>query len=235
MITSMKYAIIILLMPLCGYSQIKVSLAAGYGTYRMGGLKDILSSINSYLPVNAETASNFPGDFNFETAFNYTSKRGFYSGLTFGYGSTRGRLSYTDQSGSIDIDMPAKFAAFQFSVGLSKKLKNNLIFIADLRPGLDLTSVQIKGSSTLSNQPDTYEDNYGGLNMHVQPTLSLSRRINHFGIKCYAGYYVAFVQSVLVDSKNDDHYLQTPEGDDVYADWSGVRLGIGLEYYFGKP
>jgi len=215
------------------HAQLRISTSIGYGTYFMNDMRDWQKEVKKGLPVDAEEVSTFPGYLNFESSVTYDSKRKFFIGAIIGFGSTGGRLSYSDYSGSLTLDQLLKYYSLNISIGSKKEIiSKKYLFSFDFRPGIILTELVSETKTKLGVESLNQSYEFKSINWSVQPTVCLTRRINSFGLHAFVGYNLSVKRGKLKLKENKNFYLLNSDGSDAHAQWGGVRLGLGLTYFF---
>jgi hypothetical protein len=225
--------IVLLIAPAFAKAQLKIIFCAGYGTYSMDKLTEFRESVEKNFPVKSKTISSYPAYFNYEGGLVYEFKGNFFAGFIGGYGSSGARSYYSDYSGYLHADHLAKYISLNASVGLSQKLMNEkLLLHFDLRPGVTLTDLDIINKQKIGTQASDQHYEFKSINVVVQPTINATKKFGHLGLNVFAGVNINVICGKLVLNANNDAYLQDDDGNKVTADWTGLRVGAGISYYF---
>ena len=215
-----------LLIPAVGFAQLDVSLATGVGKYSMSDLKKLQESIRADFPVEAKITSSFPAYWFYEGTVKKRFDNNFMTGGSFSLGSTGGRISYADYSGEIHSDQLVKFYSFAAVLGVSIKSSNQkMIYQFDVHPGITMTNLKIEFAENLNGQTSTDAINFRSINVAFQPTASVTKRFSSIGVHTNIGYHITALHGRLENS--DGNYIK-----DTFSDWSGIRVSLGLTFYF---
>src|SRR5258708_40338556 len=110
------FVFLIAISPLLATAQLQLTLNSGIGTYQMGDLKTLQDNVLKSMPVKAQVISSFPAYWFYElTATNVKGK--FVMGGSISYGSSGGRLYYSDYSGSLWYDQLSSFYSVTTMLG----------------------------------------------------------------------------------------------------------------------
>lgn len=227
----MRYVLFVfLILPLVSVAQSSVFFYSGYGTYAMKDLKAFQERLERSFLVPLKNVSSFPGYANFEGGFNFQTQSALFYGIRFGYASTGARGSYSDYSGSLATEQLVRCYALTASVGVATRYPNNLQLNLDLRPGLIFTDYELTADQKIDTNESHEEYQFKSTNVAVQPTLSLHKRYGSFEPFVQLGYNINVVRGKLTLKDNHDAYLQDDSGNKIPADWSGLRVGLGIAY-----
>jgi hypothetical protein len=232
----MKFLAVLLLAFLVFHAargQLTISGDAGYGSFRMKDMKLFQEQVRAGYPVDARVTASFPSYWYYEGSAKWFIGSKFQLGGSFAYGSTGGRVYYSDYSGRIGSDQLLSYQSYRLVVSMQKNfLGRKLMVEGDLRPGITISDLMIKSYYTLSGASQETESVFHSTNLIIQPTVSLGTRFGFFGVHGFVGYNLSLAQGSLTST--DGTILQNSRGD-VHADWSGLRAGGGLSVFFKKP
>lgn len=162
-------------------------------------------------------------------------------GVALTNGTTGGRVSYSDYSGSILFDQNLSFYALSAIIGgvLNKNPKN--ILVGTVRPGVMISKMacdyreQINGTET-----ENMSSEFTGYNLNVQPTFSFTRQFGRIGVEAQAAYHLTVVAGRLPYKDYEDvpadqgvNYLILEGQIPVKANWSGFRASLGVNLRLG--
>lgn len=214
-------------------AQFTLSLNTGYASYKMKDLKSLQEQMLASVPVDAEITSSFPSYWLYELSARLASPTKVV-GAAFTYGSTGGRVYYSDYSGTIGSDQLLSFYEYSGSIGLQKKFLNgHLNLLGEVKPGLTFSHLEITSFESYSAVSYSGKANYKGLNVFVQPTVTAVGRFGQLGINGFVGYNANLIKGNLNEIGNNDSYLSLNQNP-VHADWSGWRVGGGLSFFFDE-
>jgi hypothetical protein len=215
-------------------AQFSLSVNSGYASYKMDDLKSFQDQLSSSFPVKGEITASFPSYwlYGLSARLTYPTK---VVGASFTYGSTGGRVYYSDYSGKIGSDQLLTFYDYSGSLGMQKSFMNgHLILLGELKPGITFSHLELTSYESYSGASYDSKANYKGLNVVIQPVVTAIARFGQFGINASFGYNATLSKGNLNEFGNKDSYLalnQTP----VHVDWSGWRMGGGLSLFFKEP
>lgn len=208
-------------------AQFNVSYSAGYGTYEMGDMSNMLeqslSAIRGQMPDGLKITDNFPGYITHNIDLAYRLNRHEF-GLKGSYFSTGGKTAYADYSGRYH----EKLLLDAYRVGLMYrfhffKLSNIFSLYGELSPGITFSSLDY---DVLLELPD-YEvkETDPGADLgdiksgySILPMIGAQfQPIRHLYFQAAVGYDVEF-GAKLNKNKN------------LSAEWSGIRLQLGVGF-----
>lgn len=214
--------------------QVTVSFATGVGKYAMGGLKELQQDFIDRYQVNGQVNAAFPAYVYYEGGIGYNYNPKFFSEIFFAYGSTGGRVSYADYSGQVAMTQKVNYKAVTSSFGIRWWRRENLQFDCVVRVGtivsfLTLDQVEQAGTSSWS-----HHGKYEAVGYVVEPNFKVTRISGHWGIFAFVGLNTTVHQSFF-ESVDFVDYITTPHGTYMKdADWSGLRVGTGVTFIFGR-
>jgi hypothetical protein len=217
------------------FAQFKLSVSAGYGTYSMKDLKVHQAAIQSQFPVDAKITSSFPGYWYYQLGGDYYFKSQYFVGASIAYGSTGGNIHYSDYSGEVGCIHKIKYVSVTFPVGWRLPLRQdkfNLQF--ELSPAVYSGDTRLEVETVVNGQPDRSAIEFESMNIGVQPAIRLERKAGPVLIFVEGGYYFDIYRSKLIFKDNKDFYLLTDNGEEVHADFTGLRAALGVAFAFSQ-
>lgn len=215
--------------------QVRFSLSMGYGSYAMDDLKDVQEAINNQNGiVDLQSLTSFPSYFQYEGGMQYDFKNGFMTGLLVGYGSTGAHSNYSDYSGSITADQLIHYTSLTLSLGFVANPDKKWQFSFDLRPAAYFNTLQLTFDQQIGTEKIHDEYDFKSRNITLQPTGMINRKFGAFGIYASAGFSINLKGGKLALTDNKDSYLINSSSDPAIADWSGFRIGMGINYSFSS-
>ncbi len=225
----------LLLFPITLFSQAIISFNQGYGLYAMRDIKKIQSDATSTIPVKMHNNMSFPGYWYYELSSQYVIMDELLVGGSFTYGSTAGRSSYSDYSGSITFDQRLVFYSLSASLGKNMTLDNEKTQITvDAKPTLLMTHTYFDFNQSIGQQSQKDSYQFNSVNLAIQPTISILHPFGKFILRGGVGFHANLLSGKMNLNENDDAYLQDSKGDPVYVNWSGLRISLGVGYQIGK-
>jgi hypothetical protein len=226
-------ASVLFLLAFSCFAQLRVNFSMGYGTYQMKQLSSLQESIANEFPIKGKTIS-YPGYINFEGGIFYDTRINLTAGLTFGYGSSGARTYYGDYSGSIFFDQRANYHTVLASVGYIQKLHKNYRIHWEVHPGVTFTNLEFRSVQKIGYSGSEDDYHFKSKNLTIQPTVTLLKKIGRFGISGFAGVNLNLIKGKLMSKEHKDAWLIDDNNKNVEADWSGIRIGASLNFYFEK-
>jgi hypothetical protein len=220
-------SLLLFLLPLVSFTQIRLETSIGFGTYSLKGLRNMNSETLKNLPVEARITDDFPAQPYYSAALFYHVSELFYFGIAGNYYTTGSRISYKDFSGELKSDnilssySPGIAAGFKL---MDKKLK----LFEETRISYNFTNLKIKEKIISS----THENDFKSSSLQIEPRLKLSYMLYNFELGGNAGYLFDLGgKNRLADNK--DAFLQNSNSKEaIKTGWSGLRLGMSIGYYF---
>lgn len=229
-----KYLItaLFILVGLGANAQFNISYSAGYGSYKMSDLKQLLESANNSIlqsmPKGMRIVDNFPSYITHNLDFSYKFNRHEF-GLKGSYLTTGGKIAYSDYSGKyiekLTLNGYRMGAMYRFYFGESQLGACTLSFFGEVSPGITFTKLKYKATLDIYD-PEVHQTANDNVSTNetgftVQPLfgsrLCLTRNVSFFASM---GYDFEFGASL---STTNNMYR---------ANWSGFRLNGGATYSF---
>jgi hypothetical protein len=229
-----RYLVIVLIcLTLPVAAQISISVGTGAGTYLQGGLKNFQENFASRYNVDAEVNSNFPPYVNYEGSFNFTYSPRLFSEIFFAYGSTGGRVSYSDYSGTVYMNQKVNYMAVMSSFGVRWR-KENYQFDVQVRLGRIISKLTLDQYEKVADSYWTHSGKYVSEGGVFEPNFKVTRINGNLGVYASAGLS-ATVSPSFFESENTVSYISTPQGEFMIApDWTGLRIAVGLTFILKK-
>jgi hypothetical protein len=185
----------------------------------------------SALPLKPVTT--FPPYWGYGAAFGWGLNKVSSFGLFYNYNSTGGRLDYEDYSGTARFDQLLHCVSlgtfYQCKLNKSEKWPLHFsISVSKAYTNMAMTESLVVGGQSNSSQYSFYSTNYG-----FRPSLILRRQFGVAFIHTGIGYEVQLAGKVYLKD-NNSLYLKNSSGDDVTAQWGGLRLTLGFGILLSK-
>jgi hypothetical protein len=228
----MKILAFLFFFPSLVIAQPSVSFKMGGGTYLMTELKGLQDEVLESFPVPMKKISSYPPYVTYEVGVATQTPGSFFWGIIYGYGSTGARMSYSDYSGSILYDQRAKYFSVTSSLGIVKKFSGKTFQLGfDLRPTVIFTHFDMSFVYAIGAEVGKDEAKFRSTNLAVQPTVTFTRRFGRFGAEALAGVNVNILRGKLHLPGEKELYLTRESGSPLRADWTGLRVGLGMSYH----
>jgi hypothetical protein len=230
----MKTIIVVLLLIASNVlAQPRFTLRSGYGTYSMKQLKSFQAELKSQFTMPSEATEQFPGYIYFEGSFSLPVGQRINLGHDFTYGSTGGRIHYSDYSGALRADQLLNFSSFgtHATVRLSPAEQTVLLEVS-LKASYIISNLELQFYQSIAGQTESEKFNFRSINGALQPDFSISKKFGRLGIHVIAGYSFTVLKGKLFLNDSDENFLLGPGDKAVKSEWDGVRLGFGVHYFF---
>jgi hypothetical protein len=208
-------------------AQVSITIGTGAGTYAHGDLREFQQNFASRYNVEAEVNSDFPPYMNYEGSFSFAYGPRFFSEIFFSYGSTGGRVSYSDYSGTIYSSQKVNYMAVTSSLGV-RWWKDNYQFDVQFRLGRIFSRMELEQYQNVPGSSWTHSDKYSSEGGVLEPNFRVTRIKGNIGLYASAGASATIFASPF-ESDTMLTYVYTPQGDyAITPDWSGFRLSVGV-------
>jgi hypothetical protein len=210
-------------------AQSTFSMNAGIGRFKMGDLKAYQQDMANSFPVDAQVISAFPDYRVYEVGLQWLRPRNLVIGAAFANGSTGGRVSYSDYSGSAGGDQLLSYKSYGATFGAQKSFLRGMVIVqADVRPSLNtsvLTLTRYFHTATTNTSTETI---YKSQNVTLQPTASVFLRYKFVALNGQVGYTTTINTGEFKYTEGDNISTQG-----LTADWSGFRVSAGVSFMVG--
>jgi hypothetical protein len=149
-------------------------------------------------------------------------------GLGFGYGSTGGRLHYSDYSGEVYFDQVAsrKYAGLILEQRVSSSSQRfNPWGVLNVR--YSLSQIDYNSFIRLGQEQEQEEENVKAGGISLEPGIGLELLGGPATARLYAGFEYAITKVVPLKVLNHTISYQGQETR-WHVDWTGVRIGLSL-------
>ncbi|WP_420581595.1 hypothetical protein [Reichenbachiella sp.] len=212
---------------------IELSANTFYGTFEMSSMKnfhqEITDDLSEQINVPFSVTDNFPGHYGLELQL-LINQGNFQYGLNINSITTGANTSYSDFSGDISMSNSLRSTtvggSFYFAPDGQSNHKLKLYIGAVV--GLSLVNHDFETKLILQSNTDITSYEFKAMNISFRPTIRLNYQI-YKGIfaTSFVGYCIE-ISDKLKLSENEDLHLLNSEGDVVKANFSGLRLGLGI-------
>lgn len=216
-------------------SSVFVEYGADYSAMgKIKGLQDqLLNDFRSMLNVPVKITESFPARPGFKMGLSFPVKEHrdnyYFISFSIGYTSTGGRINYQDYSGEVNLDQILNGYSLAGTAGYSDKSKN--CFAMDYAIALKFikTDYKIKSLIRLGQGREFKEIQLYSISAGIEPVLMPSYKIRDLRLGLSISYLLNIPASMKLDS-DSDLFLTDREGNQISADWSGLKLGVHLSY-----
>lgn len=214
---------------------LKFGMGITYGTYSMKGLKEFQ---NETLPalsfVPAKIVESFPATIGYDIHFSFSIKKipigGYYS-----FASTGGRIHYKDYSGEIKFDQIVNGNSFGVFTKWKANKSSQYNIILGFRTGMTISDLSIDYTIEIKNQPSETQSNlYKSVNYNISLFLEYEYMLGNFALYSTLRYEVNVAKSDFNRNGDDNYFIELNSGENLKADWDGVRITAGVKYMINK-
>lgn len=231
-----KYITVILLTlstTLAANAQVSVAYSAGYGDYKMEDmhrlLETSLSSVKTQLPPGVRITDKFPGYITHNIDAAYRLKR-HEIGLKGAYMTTGGKIAYSDYSGKYHETLTLNGfrigALYRFHFLRTQIGDLPFSLYGEISPAVTFTSLKYDALLDLPDY-DVHETNPNDnvstdeIGFSIQPLIAAQLLLTrNIFVSCSGGYDFEF--GAKLSTINNQ----------MRADWSGLRVNLGLGFMF---
>lgn len=236
----MKPALLIIALwtfPGVGHSQGWYGVASvTYFTNSMTQLRELQEQYNLFGGIPLKVLSAFPPYWGWAAEGGRTFGKDFSVGLGISYTSTGGRVYYEDYSGSVSMDQVLSAYSLTpfFQVKINRSTDWPLFF--SLGVSWVMTNMHVKQSITVNPGPSSgSEADFHSNNFGMKPSLVTRKQLGRVFAQATLGYEFQTTGKLYLDGGTDDQYIRSANGDPVTAQWSGLRVSLGIGMLLGKP
>lgn len=220
--------IFLVLLSLSTQAQVTLSGRFGYGFYSMKELSVFQQAhLESLTGIPAHVVSDFPPYINYKAFLSFEqsrrlSKLRFY----YGYQTTGSRVSLTDYSGKLTLDLivnehsvGVEFDAFSRQVSKTIEIKGYLCF------GANTTILKTKDHLEVGDYKEDANYIFYSHGLEIEPGIRAIYKYNKFGIGLSLGY----LQDVNLNFylKGDRKSYLSSDGENfIQPNWAGLRTGV---------
>jgi hypothetical protein len=202
-----------------------LSLKTGLATFNMSHQKTLQGDFKTQSGLPLKVVHKFPPYFTFGGSLTIKLSERAATGFFLDYLSTGGRLHYEDYSGSAVIDQVLK--CYQPGVFLQKQVNKSegwpLFYMSHLF--VAFTRESLRSAIVVGTDSDADSFSVKSTNLGFRPGLMLQHKMGSFVLQSSLGYEFHLVGRLNTD---DGVALQNYDGDNVTAQWGGLRLGLGV-------
>ncbi len=148
----------------------------GYGSYGMNtleSLQDELVDEFSLIAPSVIAVESFPAHWNYQISFSRKLNAGLKIGLFIGYGSTGGRIHYSDYSGEIKSDQIVTFKSFGGLVEFLLGKTESLNFVISLQTGVLFSDLTLTNSFSIYSETETAEIEFESTGIGFEPAFGI--------------------------------------------------------------
>jgi len=202
----------------------------GVGTYSMKTQKKFQDEFQQQSGLPLEIVHRFPPYFSFgaELGFKITDRS--VAGVWYDFTSTGGRLHYKDYSATTRMDQVLKCSQigmfFQTRINRSEEWRLFATGHASVVP----TKAQYTTELSIGSDSEVNSYSFKSSNIGLRPGIMLQRKVSKILLQGSIGYEFQ-THDVL---HNDGGELRTYSGENVTAEWDGLRATIGIGFSLAR-
>lgn len=218
-----------LLLPSLSFGQTTAYVRATPGNYWMNDMKENQEEFKTDLldsEIPAKTTSSFPVSLQGEAGVDFTIYdrllRKYQLGGFLNYTVTRGRISYADYSGSLNVTHHLKRTA----IGVKGiwGIRDNLAIYTKAAWCFSRLEIQyVISLQGVQANDETYEFTASGI--ALEPGIQWTKTFERLTFMVHGGYELNLNGKTMY---GEESYMIDSVGQPVFVDWSGFRLGIGV-------
>lgn len=214
-----------LLVAVLCHGQARVLFHMGAGTFRMKAQKDLQEEFRSDLPWRQ--VHKFPPYWTYSGSLSFQLLPKFRVGAWIEYGSTGGTLHYADYSGSARLDQLLHYT--QYGLFMDYRINKSETWPMFITSHISKvgTKESLSYQIVVGNSIDEELLHFKSSNIGFRPGFMMEHHIKMWVFQASLGIEMQ-LPGVLYHS--DGFALTNNAGDNVYAEWTGMRaqLGVGL-------
>jgi hypothetical protein len=203
----------------------------GYGSYGYKELKDYQSYLVKASGVDATIVDEFPPYYTYLFGVNVRFTK-WIVGIEAGHGSTSGRVYYQDYSGKLIQDQAITYNYISASPAFYIFNSNELYITGGLKLLMIRHALTIKNTLEVGSQTVHENKDFYGLNLGIQPNVTLRKYIGAFLFQGSAGY--EFQNSSYPETKDDNLFLNDGSNNPVHLQGNGYRVSLCVGFTFGS-
>ncbi len=225
---------ILFLISLTSTAQVSVGISSGLAHYQVKELRDLQQLASTSFPVPVQITDNFPDYWFYEVHLKKQFKK-LDAGVQVGYGSTGGRISYADYSGSYTSDQLLQCYSMLASIGYRHSLPiENWTVSASLHTGILFGRMKLEDQLIIGDLTYNESDTYVNTNAVVEPHIEVAKALRSFELFFNAGYQLTLKGGKVKLKSDKEQTLTNSEGDPLQLRFDGYRIGLGIRYRFGS-
>lgn len=214
-----------------GQTRFSVEPRFGLGTYSMPQMKLMQQEIRRGLAVPAKITESFPAYVNYGLALYFHLNNQSRISVFYESGSTGGRVTYSDYSGSLSYDQLVQYKSFGSLLG--REFNAQMFrFMIGLENSIILSNLDIKGHLTVYDQSDTEQERFQTIGYGIKPLIGLVYPYKRFEPRLTVGYLVNSNKPFYLNGSPD--MVLHVNGQESGPDWSGLRANLSVGMTIGR-
>jgi hypothetical protein len=212
-------------------AQVDMSFHMGSGTFRMKTQKELQKDFRgSQLPWR--TVHKFPPYWIYSGSISYKFHERLGVGAALEYGSTGGTLHYADYSGSVRLDQLLRYVQYSLITYAQVNTSKKWPLFVTVHFSMVNTKEKLNYRITVGNASEQESSNFTSGNFGLRQGLMLQHKVkSHILLHGSVGLEMQF-PGTLRDK--DGVVLVKQDGENVTAQWSGLRASVGVGLILNK-
>ncbi len=210
--------------------KIGLSMQLRYESFELREIKEFHTLSSKSWPVKLELNDNLASSANYSISLEYNPFANLSLLASVGFGQTGNQYSYEDYSGQIVSRYMMKKTDITVSgmyIVIPRKLLSP-VFETGL--GVNITSLDINNSYQVFDVSQSNQNKFSSTPFFVKVGIGPRMEFKRLIMRLIVGY--EFTGSSKLSWKEDkDLYLQHQNGQQVNADWSGLRTNLSIGFY----
>jgi len=214
-------------------AQFSCSYYAGYGSYNMNNMKDLMSSTvqagisSGSLPPHSKLVDNFPSYIMHSADAGYRVGNN-EAGLKFSFMTTGAKIAVADYSGSYNEKLITNGyrigGYYRYYFNTESDNGHNISFFVELSPALTIAHMKTSGRVVIYNSDNTTT---------TEDAEELKKTKNGFSVQPLAGVrFKLYNHFLLTVSTGYDFEFGANLGNNYRMDFSGFRINAGVGFTF---
>jgi hypothetical protein len=206
--------------------EVSVAFQMGVATYRMKSQKDLQDDFRGQV-LPWKPVDEFPPYWIYGGSLSLHLAPRFGTSVSFEYGSTGGKLHYEDYSGSAHFTQRLRYTQFALGMFVQVNRSDRWPIFITVPVSISRTREELSYSVVVGSSKEEDSESFKAINLGIRPGVMMHRRLNAFVFQANLGCELQLPGRLESDG---GQILLLENGDNVYAQWSGLRasLGIGL-------
>lgn len=228
------FLLIFVAVSLSARAQVCFSLWSGVATYGMDDMKRFQLEFNQALPIPGVIISSFPAYWYYEGQLQYQFQNN-RLGSSVSYGSSGGRVSYSDYSGKVLNDLRVEGTSTSVCYERLQPLSKNGTWSIGfgINVGWLFGKMKFDNLQQIGNNKATVVEYFTTGNMTLEPRVTLRKAIKAFEFLAVCGYNINAIKGNVIPKSYPDAILTNSSGDPAHLDFSGLRGGVGVTVRIG--
>ncbi len=213
---------------------ISVRYEVGIGQYQLTELKSFQNSLKDMAgELGVKSVETFPSTLYYGLGTDFKLSGRSTAGILVHYNTTGGRNHIQDYSGEYKMDILLNSFALGANYSFLLHKFGNVSFKSSITGGVRLSTLELAEKLTIYNDNITDSDyKFDGVNYYLLPSGEFNYPLkNNLCLNLKAGYEFD-LRSRYYKKDDKNLIMKNINGKDMYIDYSGLRIGLGVSYSF---